>query len=296
MRPPSPWRGDPYERESPARELSPSYSSPDGRLSEPPLWHEGDDAVHGKPFVTPVLASDLKATVSPRAVFMPQSGSDSEWEEDLLPSPIPSHDSLAAKARRPLSPVPSSSFASSSQLVAQQPPPTIFANPLKPEKRPPTPGPSKRRATGKVKAPKDATIGIVPQGLVAKLKASPVHRDLVISQVFERQNGRYWSVVFTDGSKCCVCNLSDGTSCKRVCTNSRGINRHFRAAPHFLGQELHCNHPTHPCGASFMRQDVLTRHLATPHPVERHTRGEDGPTSGKRTTAKSSRVARGKPY
>ena len=293
MRPPSPWRGDYYERESPERGLSPSYSSPD-RLSEPPLWHGGDNALHGSPFVTPVLpASNLQATVSPRDVFVPQSHSDSdrEWEEDSLPSPIPSHDSLAAKARRPLSPVPSSS-----RLVSQQPPRTIFANPLKPEERPPTPGPSKRRATGKVKAPKDATIGLIPQGLVAKLKASPVHRDLVISQVFERQNGRYWSVVFTDGSKCCVCNLS-GASCKRICTNSRGINRHFRAAPHFLGQELHCNHPTHPCGASFMRQDVLTRHLATPHPVERHTKGDgDGPTSGKRTTAKSSRVARGKPY
>ena len=290
MRPPPPWR---EERESPARGLSPSYSSPD-RLSQPPLCHEGGDALHGSPFVTPVLAADLQATVSPRAIFMPQSGSDSdyEWEEDSLPSPIPSRDSLAAK---PLSPVPSSSFASSSRVVSQQQPPTISENPLKPEEHPPTPGPSKHRATGKVKVPKDAIVGIIPQGLVAKLKASPVHRDLVISQVFERQNGRYWSVVFTDGSRCCVCNLS-GTSCKRVCTNSRGINRHFRAAPHFHGQELHCNHPTHPCGASFMRQDVLTRHLATPHPVERNAKDEGGPTTGKRTTAKSSRVARGKPY
>ena len=292
-----------------ARGSSPSYSSPDRVVSVPesydavsnglsPLWHRSDDPLPIRSsFFRPVLPdSDVQATVSPAAIFMPPSGSDSDSgcaDPDFdSPSPPP----YGSRPSRPSSPFPSPPLIASSLRLSQ--PPMTASAPLK--EQPPTGTAtrfSKRQATENVKG-QDAIVGIFPQSLTAKLGANPVHRDKVISKAIERQGGRYWFVTFTDGSKCCVCNLPD-TPCNRVCSNSRGINRHFRAAPHFLGQRLDCNHPTHPCGASFLRQDVLTRHLATPHSVERH-KGEmgDDPRMAKDSTVtrKSSRVARGKPY
>ena len=96
------------------------------------------------------------------------------------------------------------------------------------------------------------------------LEQDDTYRQKEIKSI--RDNSKYWSIAFTDGDCCCICNLSESPSvsalCLTICTDSRGINRHFKTAKHIGDRKAHhCTHPTHPCKAAFSRRDALTRHL-----------------------------------
>ena len=141
-------------------------------------WYGSDNALLIKSsFFRPVLPdSDMQATVSPVAVFMPQSGSDLDSgcpDPDFdCPSPVPSYKS---RPSRPSSPFPSPPpIASSSRLW--QP----CLNPI---------GGTATHDYSFLEAPGDRKgkrkrrhSRHLPKNLTAKLGANTVHRNKVISK------------------------------------------------------------------------------------------------------------------
>ena len=117
--------------------------------------------------------------------------------------------------------------------------------------------PTKREA-----GPKRKAIVEVPKDLIRKLQQDKTYRQKKIKSIYD--NSKYWSITFTDGKRCCVCNISEPSApvCLTICTDSRGINRHFRAAQHMGDRrDYPCSHAEHPCKAAFNRSDALARHL-----------------------------------